>query len=81
MTHAILRGSGGRSHEVVFGSSPLRVDVYAGEETVEIHIEADFDILPGDRRRFTIVSMSRQQFSETTGPAARKAAPNKNFLR
>ena len=32
--------------------------------------------LPEHRRRFAIVSMSRQQFSEATGAAARRAAPN-----
>ena len=81
MTYAIIRGNSGRSHEVDFGSSPLRVEVYSGEETVEIHIEADFDTLPEVRRRFAIVSMSRQQFSEATGAAARKAAQNKKLLR
>jgi hypothetical protein len=76
MAYAIIRGKSGRRHEVDFGSSPLRVEVHAGEETVEIHIEADFDTLAENRRRFAIVSMSRQQFSEATGAAARRAAPN-----
>ena len=66
----------GRRHEVDFGSSPLRVEVHANEETVEMYIEADIDTLPEHRRRFAIVSMSRQQFSEATGAAARRAAPN-----
>ncbi len=39
-------------------------------------IEADIDTLPEHRRRFAIVSMSRQQFSEATGAASRRAAPN-----
>ena len=76
MAYAIIRGKGGRRHEVDFGSSPLRIEVHAGEETVEIHIEADFDTHAENRRRFAIVSMSRQQFSEATGAAARRAAPN-----
>jgi hypothetical protein len=71
-----LQGLTARCHEVDFGSSPLRVEVHAGEETVEIHIEADFDTLAENRRRFAIVSMSRQQFSEATGAAARRAAAN-----
>ena len=76
MTYAIIRGKNGRRHEVDFGSSPLRVEVHASDETIEIHIEADFETLPEHRRRFAIVSMSRQHFSEATGAAARRAAPN-----
>ncbi len=63
MAYAIIRGKSGRRHEVDFGSSPLRVEVHASEETVEIYIEADIDTPPEHRRRFAIVSMSRQQFS------------------
>ena len=84
MAYAIIRGKSGRRHEVDFGSSPLRVEVHASEETVEIYyIEADIDTLPEHLRRFAIVSMSRQQFSEATGAAARRAAPsaqNKKLL-
>jgi hypothetical protein len=36
MTYAIIRGNNGRRHEVDFGDSPVRVEVYASEETVEI---------------------------------------------
>ena len=76
MAYAIIRGKSGRRHEVDFGSSPLCVEVHASEETGEIYIEADIGTLPEHRRRFAIVSMSRQQFSEATGGAARRAAPN-----
>ncbi|MGA2792422.1 MAG: hypothetical protein ABSE69_02655 [Roseiarcus sp.] len=74
MAYAIIRGKNGRRHEVDFGLSPVRAEVHAGEETVEIHIEADVDALPEERRRFAIISMSRQQFSEATGAAARRTA-------
>jgi hypothetical protein len=30
----IIRGRNGRRHEVDFGDAPVRVEVYAGEETV-----------------------------------------------
>ena len=43
MTHAIIRGKNGRRHEVDFGDAPVRVEVYASEETVEIFVEADFE--------------------------------------
>jgi hypothetical protein len=57
MTNAIIRGKNGRRHEVVFGDSPVRVEVYASEETVEIFVEADFEILPEERRRFAIINV------------------------
>ena len=46
MPHAIIRGRNGRRHEVDFGDLPVRVAVYASEETVEIFVEADFETLP-----------------------------------
>jgi len=39
MPHAIIRGANGRRHEVDFGDAPVRVEIYASEETVEIFIE------------------------------------------
>jgi hypothetical protein len=33
MSHAIIRGKNGRRHEVDFGDAPIRVEVYASEET------------------------------------------------
>jgi hypothetical protein len=74
MTHAIIRGKNGRRHEVDFGDSPVRVEVYASEKTVEIFVEADFETLPEGRRRFAIINIPRHLFSEATGEAARRAA-------
>ena len=64
----------GRRHEVDFGEAPIRVEVYASGETIEIFVEADYETLPEERRRFAIVSIPRQQFSQATGNAARRAA-------
>jgi hypothetical protein len=74
MTHAIIRGKNGRRYEVDFGDSPVRVGVYASEKTVEIFVEADFETLSEERRRFAIVNIPRHLFSEATGEAARRAA-------
>lgn len=74
MAHAIIRGKNGRRHEVDFGDTPVRVEVYASEKTVEIFVEADFETLPEGRRRFAILNIPRHQFSEATGAAARRAA-------
>ena len=77
MPYAIIRGKNGRRHEVDFGDSPVRVEIYASEETVEICIEADFETLPEERRRFAILNVPRHLFSEATGAAGRRVAqPN-----
>jgi hypothetical protein len=74
MPHAIIRGANGWRHEVDFGDAPVRVDIYASEETVEIFIEADFDTLPEKRRRLPLLNIPRHLFSEATASAARRAA-------
>jgi len=38
MPHAIIRGENGRLCEVEFGDTPVRVEIHASEETVEIFI-------------------------------------------
>jgi hypothetical protein len=74
MTHAIIRGKNGRRHEVDFGDSPVRLEVYASEETVEIFLEADVETHAEERRRFAVLNVPRHLFSEATGEAARRAA-------
>jgi hypothetical protein len=73
MPHAIIRGENGRRHEVEFGHTPVRVEFHASEETVEIFIEADFETLPEERRRFALLNIPRHLFSEATAAAARRA--------
>jgi hypothetical protein len=74
MPHAIIRGANGRRHEVDFCDAPVCVEIYPSEETVEIFIEADFDTLPEERRRFVILNIPRHLFSNATAAAARRAA-------
>jgi hypothetical protein len=72
MPHAIIRGANGRRHEVDFGDAPVRVEVHASEETIEIFTEADFDTTPEERRRFALLNLPRHLFSEATAAAARR---------
>ena len=74
MPHAIIRRKNGRRHEVDFGNAPVRVEIYSSEETVEIFVEADFEALPEERRRFALINIPRHRFSEATAGAARRAA-------
>jgi hypothetical protein len=71
---AIIRRENGRRHEVGFGDAPVRVEIYASEETVEIFIEADSETFPEERRRFALLNIPRHLFSEATAAATRRAA-------
>jgi hypothetical protein len=74
MPHAIIRREYGRRHEVDFGNAPIRVEIFASDETAEIFIEADSEMLPQERRRFTLLNIPRHLFSEATAAGARPAA-------
>jgi hypothetical protein len=76
MAHAIIRGKNGRRYEVEFDDAPVRVEVHASEETVEIFVEADFETHPEERRRFAII-IPRHLFSEATGRTARRTAKDR----
>ena len=71
MTHAVIRGKNGRRYEVNFEDSPVRVEVYASDETIEIVVEANTETMPEGCRRFALLNIPRQQFSQATGEAAR----------
>ena len=77
MPHVIVRGENGRRHEVDFGDSPIRVEIHSSDETVEIFIEADYETLPEESRRFAIMNVPRHQFSKASGLAALRATKRK----
>ena len=60
MPHAIIRGQNGRRHEVDFRDTAVRVEIHTSDETVEIFVEADFETLPEERRRFALLNLPRQ---------------------
>jgi hypothetical protein len=57
MPPAIIRGAKGRRHEVYFGDAPVKLEIYAREETVEIFLGADFETRPEERRRVALLSI------------------------
>jgi hypothetical protein len=73
--HAILRGANGRRHEVDFGEAEVTIEVYAGETTIEIVIEAPHDL--SHRKRFALLNVPRDQFSAALGHAAQRKSANK----
>ena len=70
MSHAIIRGANGRRHEVDFDGVQVRVEVFSGEETIEIVIEAIDDTVPSERKRFALLNLPRDLFSAALGQAA-----------
>jgi hypothetical protein len=64
MSYAIIRGKGGRRHEVDFGESPLRVEIYSGEDSIEIFVEADFETLPEHHCRFVISRIQKRSLAK-----------------
>jgi hypothetical protein len=72
MPYATMRGKSGRRHEADFKGSPLRVEIHAGDENVEIFLEADSDELPEERRRFALINIPRHLFSQATAELAKR---------
>jgi hypothetical protein len=72
MSHAIIRGKSRRRHEVDFEDSTLRMEIHAGDETVEIFVEADTNELPEAQRRFALINIPRHLFSQATAEAAKR---------
>src|SRR5437899_2002679 len=74
MAYAIIRGKNGRRHEVDFGDAPVRVEVYASEESVEIFVEADFETHAEEHRWFAIVNIPghlfKARFLRTSPPTS-----------
>lgn len=65
MAHAIIRGKNGRQYELKFDDAPVRVEVHACEETVEIFVEPDFETHSEQWRRLPVINI-RAMFSEAT---------------
>ncbi|MGD0291566.1 MAG: hypothetical protein ABSC63_18215 [Candidatus Binataceae bacterium] len=72
MPHAIIPGGNGRRHQVDFEDAEIRIEVYSGDETVEIVVEAVNDLATSDRRRFALVNIPKHLFSSALGEAAQR---------
>ena len=73
MAYAIIRGANGRRHDVVFEGAEITVEIFFGDETVEIAIEAPADPAPSDNRRFALLNVPRELFNKALGEAARRS--------
>ena len=80
MAHAIIRGANGRRHEVDFEGVEITVEVFFGDETVEIAVEAPQDPRPSDKRRFALLNVPRELFNKALGDAARRSKSQRPVL-
>ena len=76
MPHAIIRGNNGRRYEVDFEDAEIRIEVYSGDEMVDIVVAAVNDPTSSNRQRFALLSIPKHLFSSALGEAAqRKGTP------
>ena len=80
MAHAIIRGANGRRHEVNFEGVEITVEVFFGNETVEIAIEAPEDPVPSDKRPFALLNVPRELFNKALGEAARRSKRERRVI-
>ena len=73
MAHAIIRGANGRRHDVEFEGAGITIDIFFGDETVEIAVEALQDPVPSEKRRFALLNVPRELFNKALGDAARRS--------
>jgi len=71
MSHVIIRGANGRRHEVDFGDDRIRVSLHPGGDHLELFIEADFEELSEDKRRFAIVNIPKHLFGKAMAETAK----------
>ena len=51
----------------------ITVEIFFGDETVEIAVEAPQDPAPSDKRRFALLNVPRELFNKALGEAARRS--------
>lgn len=80
MAYAIIRGVSRRRHEVDFEGAEITVEIFFGDETVEIAVEAPHDLAPSDKRRFALLSVPRELFNKALGEAARRSKSERSAI-
>ena len=63
----------GRCHDVDFEAAEITVEIFFGDETVEIAVEAPQNPAPSDKRRFALLNVPRELFNKALGDELRAA--------
>jgi hypothetical protein len=69
MAHAIIRGANDRRLDVDFEGASITVEIFFGDDTVEIAVEAPQDLAPSDKRRFALLNVPRVLFNKALVPS------------
>ena len=72
MAHAIIRGANGQRHKVEFSGAEVTVEIFFGEQAMEMVAEANDPLVPSDKRRFALLNVPRDLFNKALGDAARR---------
>lgn len=80
MTHAIVGAASGRRHEVDFDGADITLEIFFGDEAVEIAVEAPQDPTPLDKRRFAVLNVPRERFNKALGTVARRSKSQRPAL-
>ena len=51
----------------------ITIDIFFGDETVEIAVEAPQDPVPSEKRRFALLNVPGELFNKALGDAARRS--------
>ena len=73
MAHAIMRGANGRRHDVDFEGVEITVEIFFGDDTVEIAVEEPKDLTPSNKRRLALLNVPRDCSTRLSAEAARRS--------
>lgn len=73
MAHAIMRGANGRRHDVDFEGMEITVEVFFGDDTVEIAVEGPKGLTPSNKRRLALLNVPHVLSNKALGESARRS--------
>ena len=74
MSHAIIRGKGGRRHEANFDDAEVEIIVHLTEECAEIVIEGKDPFAHSDKQPFAIINIPRKELDKAYKLALKNSA-------
>lgn len=74
MTHVIICGNNGRRHEVDLEEAAASVEVFVGEQHVELVIDALDEDRPWQKKRFALVNLPQADCDRAISDAAKRLA-------
>jgi hypothetical protein len=63
----------GRRHDVALEDAEITIEIFFGNETVEIVVASPHDLASSDKRRFALLNVPRELFNRALEEAARRS--------